>query len=135
MGEEDNGVRYFCYQTISNQIEMIIQIVLMGLSLLLVGDAFRKYYRMRGSHNNHVSFVYRLLFFWWISTYQLIQHTSSLTRTVLLFFLFTIAMHRISGMTKWAIWPNTISLLIGLTPLPFSGLCYICPTSGIDGIM
>ena len=75
MSHDSNGPPYFCYLSINNLPEFIVQTVLMCLSLLLVGDAFRKFYRMRGSHNKHVTFVYRLLFFWWISKYQTIKHT------------------------------------------------------------
>jgi hypothetical protein len=69
----------FCYLNIVNEAEFIIQIALLSLSLLLVGDAFRKYYKMRGSHNKHVTFVYRLLFFWWASTPVNTQPTCSPT--------------------------------------------------------
>lgn len=58
--------KYFCYSTINSEPEFIIQCVLTVFSLLLVGDAFRKFYHMRGSHNDHVSFVYRLLLVWWL---------------------------------------------------------------------
>ena len=70
MLDDSSGAPFFCYLGINNFAEFIVELVLVCLSLLLVGDAFRKYYRMRGSHNKHVTFVYRLLLFWWISKPQ-----------------------------------------------------------------
>ena len=58
---------YFCYPSVTTTAELIVECVLTALSLLLVGDAFRKYYKMRGSHNKHVVFIYSLLIAWWIS--------------------------------------------------------------------
>jgi hypothetical protein len=69
----DGEEQYFCYYTISSTAELIIQSVLIAVSLLLVGDAFRKFYRMRGSHNDHVAFIYRLLLIWWLSNRSTIQ--------------------------------------------------------------
>lgn len=69
MQDDARGTEYFCYFTINNNTEMIVQCCMVALSLVLVGDAFRKFYRMRGTHNNHVTFVYRLLLAWWIGKY------------------------------------------------------------------
>lgn len=60
-------IYYFCYYDLTTLPEFIVECVLLALSLLLVGDAFRKYYKMRGSHNRHVVFIYSLLFAWWLS--------------------------------------------------------------------
>jgi len=68
-------INYFCYFDIGTNAELIVDCVLTGLSLLLVGDAFRKYVKMRGSHNQHVVLVYWLLFAWWLSTFFLTQPT------------------------------------------------------------
>jgi hypothetical protein len=73
MGDNSSGSWYFCYLTISNQTELIIQSVLVSLSLLLIGDAFRKFWKMRATHNSDVSFIYRLILVWWSSTKALTQ--------------------------------------------------------------
>ena len=64
----DDNESYFCYINVNDWPSFIVLTVLTVLSLLLVGDAFRKFWRMRGSHNHHVTLVYRLLLAWWLST-------------------------------------------------------------------
>jgi hypothetical protein len=44
------------------------------LSVVLIGDAFRKFWNMRGSHNSHVTKMYLLILLWWVSKMTPIQH-------------------------------------------------------------
>jgi len=76
MEEVGNDPVYFCYFNINNRTEMIIGSVLLFLSVLLIGDAFRKYFKLRGSHNSNVNFIYRMIFAWWISNYAISQPMS-----------------------------------------------------------
>jgi hypothetical protein len=65
MPEEGNLM--FCFFTVSSNTEMIITSVLLGLSIAIIGDAFRKYWRIGTMNNKNVTFVYRMIFAWWIS--------------------------------------------------------------------
>jgi hypothetical protein len=65
MPEEGNLM--FCFFTVSSYTEMIITSVLLGLSIAIIGDAFRKYWRIGTMNNKNVTFVYRMIFAWWIS--------------------------------------------------------------------
>ena len=102
----------------------------MCLSLLLVGDAFRKFYRMRGSHNKHVTFLYRLLFFWWISKFRAIKHISSRTHIVWYFTSLRKVMGQSMAMVSSVLWVSTISLWTGSMLSQYSGFSYICLISG-----
>jgi hypothetical protein len=63
----DTVGEYFCYIDVNSEVDLIIESILGALSILLLGDAARKYWRMRGSHNSTVTIIYMLVFSWWIS--------------------------------------------------------------------
>lgn len=44
---------------------MIVEWVIVALSVVLIGDAIRKFWKMRGSHNSHVTKMYSLILSWW----------------------------------------------------------------------
>lgn len=67
MLSDDSQGKYFCFFTVNDSTELITTSVLLALSLLIVGDAFRKYLRVGGQHNSNVSFVYRMIMAWWLS--------------------------------------------------------------------
>jgi Co/Zn/Cd efflux system component len=61
------GDNYFCYLRIGCDEEMINEIVLIGVSFLLIANALFKFIKMRKSHNRSVTFIYAMIFNWWIS--------------------------------------------------------------------
>jgi hypothetical protein len=130
MSYDSNSPPYFCYLSINNLPEFILQIVLMCLSLLLVGDAFRKFYRMLGSHNKHVTFVYRLLFFWWISNLQTTKPMLFRILTVWFFINLTKATARNIAISSSVRWASTISLWIGSMLSRYSGYYCTCLING-----
>jgi hypothetical protein len=66
--------QYFCFITINTEPSMIVEWVTIVLSVVLIGDAFRKFWNMRGSHNSHVTKMYLLIVLWWVSKMRPIQH-------------------------------------------------------------
>lgn len=71
----EDGNLMFCFFTVNSSTELIITSVLLGLSLAIIGDAFRKYWRIGSLNNKNVTFVYRMIFAWWASKLSLIEVT------------------------------------------------------------
>jgi hypothetical protein len=66
----------FCFFTVNSSTALLITSGLLALSLALIGDAFRKYWRIGSLNNRSVTFVYRMIFAWWTSTPVPIKPTS-----------------------------------------------------------
>lgn len=60
---------------------MIVESIMIVLSVALIADAFRKFCKMRGSHNSHVTKIYVLILLWWISSLVPMQPSWSLLST------------------------------------------------------
>ena len=58
----------FCFTELTTDVQMILACVLLVISILLIGDAIRKFWKMRGTHNSHVTKVYVTILAWWGST-------------------------------------------------------------------
>jgi hypothetical protein len=75
---DDGDGLMFCFFTVNSTTELIITSILLVLSLAIIGDAFRKYWRIGTLNNRNVTFVYRMIFAWWTSTALPTQPTSVL---------------------------------------------------------
>lgn len=71
----DDSDLIFCFFTTNSHSELIVTSILLVLSIAIIGDAFRKYWRIGNMNNKSVKFVYRMIFAWWTSNSPFMKPT------------------------------------------------------------